>query len=59
MESAWYRQQAPALCLAVAAGLAAHAANVNAAKAFGTSPTGIAIAIGLLLMLLGFLATRR
>jgi hypothetical protein len=43
----------------VAAGLAAHAANVNAAKAFGTSPTGIAIAIGLLLMLLGFLATRR
>jgi hypothetical protein len=54
-----YRRQVPALGLAVGAGLAAHAANVNAAKAFDTSPTGIAIAVGLLLMLLGFLAARR
>jgi hypothetical protein len=32
---------------------------MNAAKTFGTSPAAIAIAVGLLLMLLGFLATRR
>jgi hypothetical protein len=59
MDTPIYRQPGPALGLAVAAGLAAHAANVNAAKAFGTSPTAIAVAVGLLLMLLGLLAARR
>jgi hypothetical protein len=54
-----YRRQAPALGLALAGGLVAHAANVNAATAFGTSPATIAVAVALLLMLLGFLATRR
>lgn len=59
MDTPIYRRQVPALGLAVVAGLAAHAANVNAAEAFGTSPTGIAVAVGLLIMLLGFLAARR
>ncbi len=51
-----YKQPVPALGIAVAAGLAAHAANVNAAKALRTTPGMIAVAIGLLLMLLGLLA---
>ena len=59
MDTPFHRQPLPALGLAVAAGLAAHAANVNAAKALGTSPTVIAVALGLLLMLFGFLAARR
>lgn len=59
MDTPIYRRPAPAIGLAVAAGLAAHAANVNAAKVFGTSPAAIAIAVGLLLMLLGLLATPR
>jgi hypothetical protein len=59
MDTPIYRRQVPALGLAVATGLAAHAANVNAAKAFGTSPTAIAIAVGLLLVLFGLIAARR
>jgi hypothetical protein len=59
VETPLYRQPAPALGLAVATGLAAHAANVNAAKAFGTSPVAIAIAVGLLLVLFGLIAARR
>lgn len=59
VETPLYRQPVPALGLAVAAGLATHVANVNAAKAFSTSPAAIAIAVGLLLMLLGLIAARR
>lgn len=59
MESAWYRQPAPAIGLAIGAAAVAHAANVNAAKAFGTSPALIAIAVGLLLLLFGLIAARR
>lgn len=59
MDASIYRRPGPALGLAVAAGLTAHAANVNAAKALNATPTEIAIAVGLLIVLLGFLATRR
>ena len=59
MDTPFYRHQLPAAGLAIGAGLAAHAANVNAAKAFNTSPVAIAIAVGLLIMLLAFIATRR
>jgi hypothetical protein len=59
MDTPLYRQPVPALGLAVLAGLAAHAANVNAATALDTSPMAIAVAVGLLLMLLGFLAARQ
>lgn len=59
MNTPLYIQPVPALGLAVGAGLVAHAANVNAAKALGTSVTAVALAVGLLLMLLGWLAARR
>jgi hypothetical protein len=59
MNTAIYRRPGPALGLAVGAGLAAHAANVNAAMALNATPTEIAIAVGLLIVLLGFLASRR
>ena len=54
-----YRRPGPAVVLALAAGFAAHAANVNAANALGASSTAIAIAVGLLLMLFGWIASGR
>lgn len=59
METPFYRQSVPALGLAIGAAALAHAANLNAAKALGTSPALVAVAVGLLLMLFGLIAARR
>ncbi len=56
MEAPFYRKPVPAVGLAIGAAAVAHAANLNAANAVGTSPALIAVAVGLLLLLFGLIA---
>lgn len=56
-DTPFYRQPAPAVGIAIAAGLAAHAANMNAAKALDESTAFVAIAITLLVMAIIYIAT--
>jgi hypothetical protein len=52
-----YKRPAPAVGLAIATGVAAHAASVNAAKALGRSTALVAIVMTLIVMTIFYFAT--
>lgn len=56
-DTPFHRRPAPAVGLAIAAGVAAHAANINAAKALGKSTLLVAIAMMLIVLGIFYLAT--
>lgn len=53
-----YRRPVPALGIAVAASVAVHYANVNAAQALGTSTAAVGILVALLIAAAAFLVSR-
>lgn len=56
-DTPFYRRPVPAVGLAIAAGVATHAANVNAAKALDKSTTLVAVAMTLIVMAIIYIAT--